>query len=256
VKVVILCGGRGTRLREETEFRPKPMVEVGGRPILWHIMSHYSRFGHHDFVLCLGYRGDVIRNYFLNYRSMNADVRVHIGDQRIEYLKPLTDETAWTVTLAETGSDTPTAGRLMIASRYFPGESFFCTYGDGLSNVNLRQLLEHHRTQRKLATVTAVRPRARFGRIDIRDGNAVAFREKPLEEGWINGGFFVFEPGMLAYLREDVALEGTPLERLAADAQLSVYEHEGYWAAMDTYRELVALNDEWSSGRPGWLDFD
>jgi glucose-1-phosphate cytidylyltransferase len=230
------------------------MVEIGGRPILWHIMSHYSRFGYSDFVLCLGYRGDVIRNYFIDFRSMNADVRIHISDQRIEYLKPLTAEVGWTVTLVETGVDTPTAGRLMIASKYFLGEPFFCTYGDGLSNVDIRQLLERHRAQGTLATVTGVRPRARFGRIDVRDGHALAFREKPLEEGWINGGFFVFEPGVLAYLREDLALEGQPLERLAAEAQLSVYEHDGYWAAMDTYREFVALNEEWASGRPGWLD--
>lgn len=254
MKVVILCGGRGTRLREETEFRPKPMVEIGQRPILWHIMRHYARFGHTDFVLCLGYRGDDIRSYFINYISMNMDVRVHLGDQRIEYLQALPDERSWTVTLVETGLDTPTAGRLLHASRYLDEEPFFCTYGDGLSNVNITALLDFHRAQGKLATVTGVRPRARFGRLDVSDGIATAFREKPLEEGWINGGFFVMEAGVCGYLKVDQSLEAEPLERLANDGQLAVFGHAGYWAAMDTYREAQALNNEWASGRPGWLD--
>jgi glucose-1-phosphate cytidylyltransferase len=255
VKVVILCGGQGTRLREETEFRPKPMVEIGGRPILWHIMRHYSQFGFKEFVLCLGYKGDVIRNYFLNYTAMNRDVRVHLGTEKVEFLEQLSTETGWMVTLAETGAMTPTGGRLLRASRYFGGEAFLCTYGDGLANVDIDRLVAFHQSGNRLATVTGVRPRARFGRIDVEEGKAVAFREKPfMDQGWVNGGFFVFEPDALNYLRSDLALEGEPLERLAHDEQLSVYQHTGYWAPMDTYREVQALNDEWSSGNPGWLD--
>lgn len=256
MKVVILCGGQGTRLREETEFRPKAMVDIGGRPILWHIMRHYAQFGFTEFVLCLGYKGDVIRNYFLNYPVMNRDVRVHLGEgEKVEYLEPLSTEAGWTVTLAETGPATPTGGRLLRAWRYFNNETFLCTYGDGLSNVDLGRLVSFHRLGKRLATVTGVRPRARFGRIDVDSGKAVAFREKPsMEQGWVNGGFFVFEPGVASYLRSDLPLEGEPLERLARDEQLSVFQHAGYWAPMDTYREVQALNDEWSSGKPGWLD--
>jgi len=254
VKVAILCGGQGTRLREETEFRPKPMVEIGGRPILWHIMRHYSRHGFDEFVLCLGYRGEVIRTYFINYPAMNSDVCVHIGSQQLEYLQPLSDEARWRVVLAETGLETPTGGRLLRAARYLDGERFLCTYGDGLSNVDLRELLSYHRERGKLATVTGVRPFSRFGELEVADGIARGFRQYPqLEEGWVNGGFFVFERSALEYLREDEPLESGPLARLADEGQLAVYQHSGYWAAMDTYREARALNEEWASGRPGWL---
>lgn len=254
MKVAILCGGQGTRLREETEFRPKPMVEIGGRPILWHIMRHYARFGHEDFVLCLGYKGDVIRNWVVNYAAMNTDVRVHVGSQRVEYLEPLRDERDWTVTLAETGAETPTGGRLVRARRRLEGGTFLATYGDGLSNVDLAKLVAYHREQGKVATVTGVRPLTRFGELEVRDGIAQSFREKPqLDEGWVNGGFFVFEPRIFDYLDEGATLEREPLERLTAERQLAVYEHSGYWMAMDTYREMQQLNDEWASGEPRWL---
>jgi glucose-1-phosphate cytidylyltransferase len=255
MRVVVLCGGQGTRLREETEFRPKPMVEIGGRPILWHIMRHYSRHNHNDFVLCLGYKGEVIRQWILNYPSMNADVRVHIGSQTVETLQPLQDEGRWSVTLAETGALTPTGGRLLRARHYLGKETFMCTYGDGLSNVNISLLLDFHRKHGKVATVTGVRPFTRFGELRVRDGMALGFREKPkLEESWVNGGFFVFEAGVFDYLTEDATLEREPLEQLAAAGQLAVYQHEGYWAAMDTYREAQQLNEEWRSGHPGWLE--
>jgi glucose-1-phosphate cytidylyltransferase len=254
MNVVILCGGQGTRLREETEFRPKPMVEIGGRPILWHIMRHYSHYGMNDFVLCLGYKGDVIRRWILDYPAMNADVRVDIGAQRVDQLQPLAGEAMWRVTLAETGAETPTGGRLLKVRRYAGSDTFMCTYGDGLSNVDLAKLLAFHRASGKIATVTGVRPFTRFGELQVREGLAVGFREKPqLEEGWVNGGFFVFETGIFDYVDEHLTLEREPLEHLVADRQLSVYQHAGYWAAMDTYREAQQLNEEWRSGSPGWL---
>lgn len=254
MKVAILCGGQGTRLREETEYRPKPMVEVGERPILWHVMRHYARHGFREFVLCLGYKGEVIRSWILNYPAMNTDVRVQIGSPGIEYLEPLGEEAGWIVTLAETGALTPTGGRLLRASTYLRDGTFMCTYGDGVSNVDLGALLAFHRQRGRLVTVTGVRPFTRFGELMVKDGAAVGFREKPqLEEGWVNGGFFVFEQGALEYLSDDATLEREPLERLVAAGQLAVYQHHGYWAAMDTYRDVQLLNQEWSSGRPGWL---
>jgi glucose-1-phosphate cytidylyltransferase len=254
VKVVILCGGLGTRLREETEFKPKAMVEIGGKPILWHIMKHYARFGFNEFVLCLGYKGDVIRNYFLNYPVMNSDARIHIGTQRIELLSSSKEEAGWTVTLAETGQASTTAARILRVRKYVSDERFLCTYGDGLSNVDILAVLAFHEKAGRLATVTAVRPITRFGELEVDAGMARRFREKPQLDGWVNGGFFVFEPTVFRYLSEDNPLEGRPLEQLALDGQLAVYQHQGYWMAMDTYREAQALNAEWASGKPGWLD--
>jgi glucose-1-phosphate cytidylyltransferase len=255
VKVAILCGGLGTRLREETEFRPKPMVEVGGRPVLWHIMRHYAKFGHDEFVLLLGYKGDVIRRYFLDFAAMNSDVRVDVGSRKLDYLEPLDVESRWNVTLAETGESTLTAGRLLRAARHLGGGTFMCTYGDGLSNVNVERLLAFHRQKGKLVTVTGVRPFSRFGELEVKDGVARGFREKPqLEGGWVNGGYFVMEPGAMRYLRDDAMLESEPLAQLASDGQLAVFEHDGFWMPMDTYRDFVALNEAWDSGHPGWLD--
>lgn len=256
MKVVILCGGLGTRLREETEFRPKPMVEIGGRPILWHVMSHYAKFGYHDFVLLLGYKGDVIRRYFLDYRAMHLDSRVQLGTGDVTYLDPQIGESSWTVTLAETGQDTLTAGRILRAKRHLDAATFFCTYGDGLANVNIDKLVAFHRAKGKLVTVTGTRPFSRFGELDVEDGVARAFREKPQLDGWVNGGFFVMEPDALAYLRDDAMLEAEPLARLVADGQVAVYQHAGYWMSMDTQRDVLALNEAWASGRPGWLDPD
>lgn len=255
MKVIILCGGLGMRLREETEFRPKPMVEIGGRPILWHIMRHYSGYGHDEFVLCLGYKAEAIRTYFLDLRAMNTDVRVDLRTQSVEYLGHLDDERSWKVTLAATGLDAATGDRLVKIAPYVAGETFLCSYGDGVSNVDVAKLIKYHRERRKLVTVTGVRPLSRFGELQIEDGIAVRFSEKPpLHEGWVSGGFFVMEPGALDYIQPGEFFERRPMQQLAADGQLAVYEHHGYWAAMDTFRDVVALNEEWASGRPGWLE--
>jgi glucose-1-phosphate cytidylyltransferase len=253
MQTVILCGGAGTRLAEETEVRPKPMVEIGGKPILWHIMKLYSHHGYTDFVLCLGYKGDLIRSYFLNYPTNNSDVRVHIGDQRVERLSSFHDEQNWRVLLAETGTGTPTAGRIRRVAGYLDGERFMVTYGDGVADVDVKALVEFHKGHGKLATVTGVRPLSRFGELRVRGDDVTEFREKSaLDEGWVNGGFFVFERQALEYLDDKCMLEREPLERLANDRQLAIYRHTGYWRPMDTLREKRLLEEEWESGRPGW----
>lgn len=254
MKVVILCGGKGMRLREETEFRPKPMVEIGGRPILWHIMRHYSSYGHREFILCLGYRGDVIRRYFLDYGAMNNPVRIELGSRKVDYLEKLADDADWQVTLLDTGAETLTAGRLLQVAPHLGKETFLFTYGDGLSNVDLRKLVEFHKRKGKVATVTAVRPQSRFGELDVRDGIARAFAEKPqLDDGWVSGGFFALEPSAFTYMDPSTMFEQDAMPRLTADGQLAAYEHPGYWQSMDTYRDMQALNDEWAAGTPGWM---
>jgi glucose-1-phosphate cytidylyltransferase len=253
VQAVILCGGLGTRLSEETELRPKPMVEIGGKPILWHIMKTYSHYGIVDFILCLGYKGDQIRDYFLNYSTMNSDVRVSVGDRSVEHLEAFHDEASWRVVMAETGPLTPTGGRIHRIGKYLTGDDFFVTYGDGVANVDLKAQLVFHRAQGKLATVTGVRPASRFGELRLRGDLVSEFREKPqLEEGWINGGYFVFKRDALRYLKPDSTLEGEPLEGLARDGQLAIFRHEGYWRPMDTMRERRALEEEWAGGHPAW----
>jgi len=253
VQVVILCGGLGTRIAEETEVRPKPMVEIGGRPILWHIMKRYSHYGYTDFALCLGYKGDVIREYFVNYHVMNSDVRVHLGERRIEHLSSFHDEGKWRVLLAETGALTSTGGRLHRVAPYIEGDRFMLTYGDGLADIDLTKLVRFHRESGRLATVTGVRPMSRFGEIHGEGDLVREFREKPqLDEGWVSGGFFVFERGALDYFGPDSVLERAPLERLAQDGQLALFRHDGYWRAMDTLREKRQLEQEWESGHPAW----
>jgi glucose-1-phosphate cytidylyltransferase len=253
--VVLLCGGLGTRLREETEFKPKPMVEIGNKPILWHIMKHYHQAGSANFVLCLGYKGDVIRDYFLNYRRHNSDFAIDFGDGNIETLSNGFDED-WRVVLAETGKETLTGSRIRQALRYVRGDTFFATYGDGLSDVDLDALLAHHRQSGKLATVTAVHPASRYGELAIADGMVKTFAEKPqVTEGWINGGFLVFEKAAFDRVRLDdtsVSLEQGVLEYLAADNQLAVYQHPGFWQCMDTFREMQMLNELWSNGQAPW----
>lgn len=254
MKTVILCGGLGTRLREETEFRPKPMIVVGGKPILWHIMRHYSSYGFKDFVLCLGYKGDAIKNYFLEYDLLYSDFTVRLGTKEILRHSVFHDESDWQVTLAETGLQTMTGGRVKRIEKYIDGETFMLTYGDGVANIDIHELLKFHKKRGKIATVTAVRPIARFGELSVNGDLAGSFREKPqLHSGWINGGFFVFQKGVFDYLDEDCVLEREPMERLAREGQLAVYKHTGYWRCMDTYRDLEALTQEWESGHPGWL---
>jgi glucose-1-phosphate cytidylyltransferase len=251
----MLCGGLGTRLREETEFKPKPMVEIGNKPILWHIMKHYQSFGARSFVLCLGYKGDVIRDYFLNYRSHNSDFAVDIGTGSVETLSNGFDED-WRVVLAETGRDTLTGSRIRRALRYVRGSTFFATYGDGVADVDLDALLAHHRRSGRLATVTAVHPSSRYGELGIERGMVKTFHEKPqVTQGWINGGFLVFEKAAFDRVPaalDDVSLEQGVLESLAADGQLAVYQHPGFWQCMDTYREMQLLNELWSSGSAPW----
>jgi len=253
MKVVILCGGLGTRLREETEFRPKPMVEVGGRPILWHIMKSYAHYGYTDFVLCLGYKGDMIRNYFLNYETHNRDLTVTLGSGQIAIHKSHA-EAGWQVTLAETGETTLTGSRLKRIESYLTGDRFMVTYGDGVADVDISRLLAFHEAHGKLGTVTAVRPSSRFGELSIQNDMVQVFKEKPqVGEGWINGGFFIFERAVLDLIKtDDESLEQGLLMKLASLKELAVYQHEGFWQCMDTYREMVLLNDLWQSNKAPW----
>ncbi|MGH7843073.1 MAG: glucose-1-phosphate cytidylyltransferase [Candidatus Binataceae bacterium] len=253
MKVVILAGGLGTRLREETEVRPKPMVEIGGRPILWHIMKTYAAFGHHDFIVCLGYKGDVIRDYFLNYKIRHSDFTVELETGNVE-VHSSHDEGSWRVTLVETGQNTQTAGRLRRIKKYLDGQPFMATYGDGVASLDLQRLVAFHRASNKLATVTAVRPSSRFGELSFSDGVVHSFREKPqVNEGWINGGFFVFEPKILDLIAGDgEVLETELLVKLAETRALAVFKHEGFWQCMDTSRETLLLNDLWAKGQAPW----
>jgi glucose-1-phosphate cytidylyltransferase len=254
--VVLLCGGMGTRLREETEYRPKPMIEIGDRPILWHIMKGYAAYGHTDFIVCLGYKGERIREYFLRYDEMQHDLTVELGDRtRIVRSHGHHDEFGWRVTLANTGLKAMTGARIKRASRYIEGDTFMVTYGDGVCDLDLDALVAFHRASGLLATVTGVRPQSRFGELVTMGQRVTAFSEKPqVHDGLINGGFFVFERRVLDYLSEDeeCVLERTPLEQLAAEGQLGVYKHEGFWQCMDTYRDFQYLNSLWSEGEAAW----
>jgi glucose-1-phosphate cytidylyltransferase len=254
MKVVILAGGKGTRLREETDHRPKPMIEIGGRPILWHVMKLYAHYGFSDFVLCLGYKGDVIRDYFLNYEARNADVTVTLGERAVQ-LHGTIAERGWKVTLAETGDETLTGGRVRRVAPYLDGDDFMVTYGDGVANVDMNALIAHHRAHGRLATVTAVHPGSRFGELAI-DGDTVrVFQEKPqVHEGWINGGFFVFNRRVVDLITGDSdSLESGLLTRLANERQLTVYQHRSFWQCMDTFREYQVLNARWDSGDAPWV---
>jgi glucose-1-phosphate cytidylyltransferase len=256
MKVVILCGGMGTRLREETEFIPKPMVEIGARPMLWHIMKIYSHYGFNDFVLCLGYKGDYIRRYFLEYDALNCDVTVDLGTKEVVRHDRVHDEQNWRVTLAETGQSTMTGGRIKRALRYVDEDLFLATYGDGLAGIDLTALLEFHRKHGRTATVTAVQPPPRFGKINLGDTDDLArgFSEKPKgSEGWTNGGFFVFNRSIEKYLDGDgCVLEQEPLSQLAREEQLMVYRHDGFWTCVDTLRDLDAVNQQWARGDAPW----
>jgi glucose-1-phosphate cytidylyltransferase len=255
MKVVLLCGGVGTRLREETEFRPKPLVDVGGRPILWHIMKVYAHFGFQEFVLCLGYRGQMIKEYFLNYEAMTNDFTISLGKQAHIRYNDEHPEQDFVVTLADTGADTMTGGRIKRIQRYIDQDDcFMVTYGDGVSDVDTRKLLEFHRSHGKLATVTTFRPVSRFGILDINPTHQVMnFIEKPKADAWASAGFFVFQRQVFDYLGgDDCILEREPLERLAAEGQLMAYQHDGFFYAMDTYREYQILNDLWRTGQAPW----
>lgn len=273
MQVVILCGGLGTRLRHETEFRPKPMVEVGGRPMLWHIMKGYAHHGHDRFVLALGYKGSVIREYFLNYEAMTRDVTIDLGAQAhaggaeaaARGVRPRVtlhgqSAEAWTVTLVDTGPTAMTGARVKRVERYVSDETFLLTYGDGVADVDLDDLVAFHRRHGRIATVTGVRPPSRFGELLTRGTRVVQFSEKPLssQSGYINGGFFVLDRRVFDYLADDdgCVLERDPLERLAKDGELEMYPHDGYWQCMDTPRDLQHLEEAWQRGAPWkvWTD--
>ncbi len=254
MKVVILCGGQGTRLREETEYRPKPLVMVGQRPILWHIMKLYAHYGYRDFVLCLGYRGWMIKEYFLNYEALNNDFRIQLGrETQIDYLGRH-GEQDFSVTLADTGQDSMTGGRVRRVDSYVDGDTFMVTYGDGLSDVDIGALMAFHKSHGKLATITAVQPSSRFGILTLSDeGRVTSFAEKPKMDGWASSGFFVFNRKVFDYLDSDQCiLEREPLEQLTAEGQLMTYRHLGFFYAMDTYREYQVLNEMWDGGKPPW----
>jgi glucose-1-phosphate cytidylyltransferase len=252
IQTVILCGGRGTRLREYTEALPKVLVEVGGRPILWHIMKGYAHCGFPDFILALGYLADRVKEYFLDYHGWRGrDLCLELGSRKPPQV--VGNGEAWSIIFADTGLETNTGGRLQRVQGYLRPGPFFATYGDGVSDLDHRRLLDFHRAHGRIATVTVVRPRLTFGVVDVdAAGRVECFSEKPQMNSWINGGFFVFDHRVFDYLGEDGVLEREPLQRLAADGQLMAFPHEGFWACMDTYKDNVDLNTTWSSGRAPW----
>ena len=254
-KIVILCGGIGTRLREETEFRPKPMVNIGSRPILWHIMKYYSEFGHNEFVLALGYKGEMIKNYFCHYELMNNDVTIELGRPECMEIHHSHEEKGWKITLANPGEKTLKGARLKKVEKYVQEDTFMMTYGDGISNVDINALLAFHNEHGKIATVTGINPASRFGELKINGNQVESFSEKPdNSEGLVNGGFFVFNRRVFDYLSaaDSCDLEIGPLERIAREGQLMVYKHQGFWACMDTLRDMEYLNKIWDDGTAKW----
>lgn len=256
MKVVILCGGLGARMREETEFRPKPMVRVGSRPILWHIMKIFAHHGLRDFVMCLGYRGDQIKEYFLNYEAMNSDFTINLGRRNeIEY-HGAHDEQDYRITLADTGAETMTGGRVRRVRPFLDDDTFMVTYGDGVADIDIKKLLAFHKSHGKLATVSTVRPVSRYGLVALDGQKVTGFAEKPDIEGWASAGFFVFQREVFEYLDtgagDQCVLEQEPMSRLAADGQLMAYRHDGFFFSMDTYREVGAINEIWASGKAPW----
>jgi glucose-1-phosphate cytidylyltransferase len=251
IPVVILAGGLGTRLREETVVRPKPMVEIGSRPILWHIMKLYGHYGFRKFIVPVGYKGEMIKDYFLNYRNHQSDFTISLATGEITHHVNGAED--WEVTVADTGASTATGGRIKRVSPLIDGR-FMATYGDGVADIDIGRLLAFHEAHGRLATVTAVRPPARFGTLELDGASVRSFSEKPQAgAGWINGGFFVFDPGVLDYIEgDDTLLEREPLERLATNGQLMAYMHEGYWEPMDTQRDLEHLNRQWQDGSAPW----
>ena len=253
MKVGILAGGHGTRLAEETEIKPKPMVEIGGRPILWHIMMHYSCFGHNDFVIALGYKGEVIKRYMVDYCSLNSNLTINLKAGRVD-LHDTESIQDWTINLIDTGLHTMTGGRIKRLQPYMGDKTFMLTWGDGVSTVDLSRLLAFHRAHGRLITMTAVRPPARYGHMEF-DGDRIReFTEKPqTAEGWINGAFFVVEPQVFDYIDgDDTQFEKEPLERLAAEGELMAYKHDGFWQCMDTRRDKFVLEKLWDSGEAPW----
>ncbi len=257
MKVVILCGGKGARLREETEYRPKPMVPVGERPILWHIMKTYAHYGHKEFILCLGYKGDMIRDYFHNYLWNTCDATLSLGANPAVQFHSSHNEDDWRVTLANTGQESMTAYRVKLIQKYIPpGESFLLTYGDGLATIDINASIRSHQASGKVCTLSAVHPAGRFGSLRIEDSGQIhTFNEKPqFEDAYVNGGYMVCDHRMFNYLTDDpnMLLERKPMDDLVRDGQLNAYKHDGFWQPMDTYQEAQYLNKLWSEGRAPW----
>ncbi|WP_338667158.1 glucose-1-phosphate cytidylyltransferase [Pseudodesulfovibrio methanolicus] len=256
MEVIILCGGLGTRLREETEFRPKPMVNIGSRPILWHIMKTYAHYGHTDFLLPLGYKGEMIRDYFVNYEWMNNDITLELGNRANVCMHGCHEETDWRITMSNTGQHTLKGGRIKRVEKYVKGDTFMLTYGDGVANIDINALLDFHHSHGKIVTVSGVNPAQRFGELKTDGDRVLAFQEKPVHTTCelINGGYFVFDRKIFDYLTpdEDCDLEYGPLEKLAAKGELMVYRHEGFWACMDTLRDTEHLNRLWDQNKAEW----
>ena len=252
MKVVILAGGFGTRLSEETGNRPKPMVEIGGKPILWHIMKIYESQGFNDFIICLGYKGYLIKEYFANYLMHQSDMICDFRNNNVEYFNNKTEN--WKITLVDTGINTMTGGRIKRIEKYIGNDPFMMTYGDGVGDIDLHALLKHHKSENNIATLTATKPFGRFGALKIENDKVVDFQEKPEENiSWINGGFFVLEPEIFKHIENDSTIfERNPLEGLAVENQLSAYKHNGFWRAMDTLRDKNTLIDLWNSENPPW----
>lgn len=254
MKVVILAGGFGTRLSEYTESMPKPMVSIGGKPILWHIMQSYAKFGHTDFNIALGYKAEMIKEYFVNYKSLNSDFTINLSTGNLTSHQ--SDEVDWKVTLIQTGLNSMTGGRIKRMKSFIGNEPFLLTYGDGLSNINIKSLIDFHKSHGKMVTVSAVHPGARFGELDLKNNKVETFKEKPqTTQGWINGGYFVIQPDFLDFIDGDSSiLEQEPLERVAELGELMAYRHEGFWQCMDTKRDRDALEEMWRLGSPPWLN--
>jgi len=253
MKVAILAGGLGTRLQEETQIKPKPMVEIGGRPILWHIMKIYSHFGFKEFVIALGYRGGIIKDYFLNYRTRDSNLVIDLksGDTKVSSAHDVED---WKVHLIDTGVDTMTGGRIKRVAEYLGDEPFMVTYGDGIADINVKAILDLHQKEKRIATVSAVRPPARFGQIRLDNTKVIGFAEKPqADSGWINGGFFVLDSKIKNYIKDDeTVFEREPLEKLAQEGMLSSYQHDGFWQCMDTVRDVELLQSLWATQSAPW----
>ena len=255
MKVVILAGGLGTRLSEETTLKPKPMVEIGGKPVLWHIMKIYAAYGYNDFVVCLGYKGYMIKEYFINYFLYNSDITVELHNNQLDV--HYSNAESFKVTLVDTGINTNTAGRIKKIQKYIDGETFMLTYGDGVADINIPSLVKFHQSHGKLATLTSIQPPGRFGNLEInKDGSVSSFQEKPEGDGaWINGGFFVLNAGIFDHLTgdmENVQWEKKPLLEIANNGQLAAYKHEGYWKCMDAMRDKIELEEEWNTGNAPW----
>lgn len=254
MQVVILCGGKGTRMREETEVKPKPLVEIGGMPILWHIMKIYSFYGFNKFILCLGYKGNMIKEFFMNFEWMANDFTLEMGcgNGKIttHNIHPPED---WEVTFVDTGLETQTGGRLKKIEHHIKGDDFFLTYGDAVSDINIEALLNLHREKGRVATLTGIHPSSRFGILEVKDGIAASFKEKPVMEGLINGGFFVFNRKIFSYIDDDSVLEHAPLKKLSSEGQLAVFEHTRFWQCMDTFKDVEYFAKIWNDGIRPWV---